>query len=235
MRTITTIGFDGDDTLWHNESIFTLTQEKFRRLLQDYIPAEELEQRLIATEGRNLHVFGYGVKGFTLSMIETAIEVSGEAVPASTIRTIIEYGKEMLAHPVEMLGGVERTIKLLSRHYRLILITKGDLFDQESKIARSGLAELFERVEIVSEKDEATYRRILSQQAVDPGEFLMVGNSVRSDILPVLAIGARAVHVPYHTTWAHERAELGEDLTGVWRLERLSQLPGLLDRIQVAA
>jgi putative hydrolase of the HAD superfamily len=232
---VTVLGFDGDDTLWHNESLFTLTQERFRTLLEHYLTAEELEQRLIATEGKNLHVFGYGIKGFTLSMIETAIEVSGGQVPASTIQTMIDYGKEMLAHPVELLDGVQQTIESLHRRYRLLLITKGDLFDQESKIARSGLAELFWRIEIVSEKDEPTYRRILRAHDVQPADFLMVGNSVRSDILPVLAIGGRAVHVPYHTTWVHERAELENGRRGVWHLESIADLPALLNRIKTAA
>ncbi|HEX6509904.1 MAG TPA: HAD family hydrolase [Chloroflexota bacterium] len=230
--TITTIAFDGDDTLWHNESIFSMTQERYRTLMRKYCAEEELDGQLLATEGRNLRLFGYGVKGFMLSMIETAIEVSDRQVSAADIQTIVDFGKAMLDHPVELLDGVRETVDALRERYRLLVITKGDLFDQESKLARSGLAELFWTVEIVSEKDEGTYRRILDAQDVEPGEFLMVGNSIRSDILPVVGIGASAVYVPYHLTWAHERAELGETPNGrFWTVRRIDELPGLLRRI----
>jgi putative hydrolase of the HAD superfamily len=229
---ITVIAFDGDDTLWHNESIFSLTQERFRSLMRQY-QSEHLDDRLFATETRNLRLFGYGVKGFILSMIETAIEVSDGQVRAADIQNIIDAGKAMLDHPVEPLEGVRETVEALRSCYRLMVITKGDLFDQESKLARSGLADLFWRVEIVSEKDERTYRRILSDGGIKPDEFMMVGNSIRSDILPVVALGAQAVHVPYRLTWAHERADLnGAPPERVRTLDSLAGLPALLERME---
>ena len=230
------IGFDGDDTLWHNERIFTLTQERFRALLSRYVPPEQVDQSLLATEIRNLAAFGYGIKGFTLSMIETAIEVSKGRIGGTEIREILNAGREMLAHPVELLPDVREVLEELSAGTRLLLITKGDLFDQESKIARSGLVNLFWRVEVVSEKDEASYARVLARHAIPPEHFLMIGNSLRSDILPVVAIGGRAVHVPYHTTWAHEHVEVDElHHNGFWRLERLRDLPALVDQVRGAA
>ena len=225
---ISVIAFDGDDTLWHNESIFSLTQERFRSLMREYA-VENLDERLFAIETRNLQLFGYGIKGFVLSMIETAIEVSGGRVRASDIQDIINAGKAMLNHPVEPLEGVRETVEALRSRYRLMVITKGDLFDQESKLARSGLADLFWRIEIVSEKDERTYRRILHDGGIPPEEFLMVGNSIRSDILPVAALGGQAVHVPYSLTWAHERADLnGAPVHRIHTLARLIDLPALL-------
>jgi putative hydrolase of the HAD superfamily len=226
------VAFDGDDTLWHNESIFSTTQEKYRELLQNYVVDGDLDRRLFVTETRNLRLFGYGVKGFTLSMIETAIEVSGGRISGSAIQSIIDHGKAMIDHPVELLEGARASIERLREEYQVMLITKGDLFDQESKIARSGLADLFWKVEIVSEKDERAYRRILTTYSIDPSDFIMVGNSVRSDILPVLAIGGRAVHVPYHLTWAHERAEIESSVDSAWLIESISQVPELLDSIR---
>lgn len=228
---ITVIAFDGDDTLWHNESIFSVTQERFRSLMRPY-QSEQLDERLFATETRNLRLFGYGVKGFTLSMIETAIEVSNGRIQADEIQNIIDAGKAMLHHPVEPLEGVRETVEALRSRYRLMVITKGDLFDQESKLARSGLADLFWRVEIVSEKDEPTYRRILTDASINADEFMMVGNSIKSDILPVVALGARAVYVPYRLTWAHERADLnGAPPERISTLDSLSGLPSLLEAL----
>ncbi|HYD31947.1 MAG TPA: HAD family hydrolase [Azospirillaceae bacterium] len=230
---IDTIAFDGDDTLWHNESIFDMTQGRFRQLLLPYVPAEEVDRLLLETERRNLRLFGYGIKGFILSMIETAVEVTGQRVSARDIQTILDFGKAMLEHPVELIDGVVEALDRLSPGYRLLLITKGDLFDQESKIARSGLAERFERIEIVSEKDPETYRRILVRHGVPAERFVMVGNSVRSDILPVLEIGGHAVHIPYHITWGHEQVEEPGD--GFRTLESAAGLPGLLEQLQVSA
>lgn len=208
MTAIGAIGFDGDDTLWHSETEFAVTQTMFCELLAPHVPdaSINLEARLVATEGANLEVFGYGVKGFTLSMIETALEVSEGQVPASVIRTLLDRGKAMLSHPVELLDGVAEVIDALSGRYRLVLVTKGDLMHQESKVAGSGLAERFDHIEIVAEKDPATYARILARHGIEPASFVMVGNSVRSDVLPVIAIGGRAVHIPYHLTWEHEHA-----------------------------
>jgi putative hydrolase of the HAD superfamily len=228
--TITTIGLDADDTLWHSEGAFELTQAMFRELVAPFVSDQvDLDARLVDNERRNLELFGFGVKGFVLSMIETAIEVTGGQVSAREIQHIIERGKAMIANPVELIDGVADTVHSLSHRYKLMLITKGDLIHQEQKVARSGLADLFAHVEIVSEKDPQTYRRVLDRHGVAPAEFVMVGNSVRSDVLPVLAIGGAAVHVPYELTWAHEVAE--HDGT-VPTLASLRDLPAWLDRLR---
>jgi putative hydrolase of the HAD superfamily len=227
------IGVDGDDTLWHTESLFSVTQAGFRELLAPYVSDARLDEVLLATERRNIRLFGYGIKGFTLAMIETAIEVSSGRVNGAEIQAIIDAGKAMLEHPVELLDGVRPALEQLRLGgHRLVLVTKGDLFDQESKLARSGLAELFDDVQVVSEKDEATYLRVLATQHVDPAAFLMVGNSVRSDVLPVLAVGGRAVHVPYPLTWALEVAELEPwHRASCFELRSLAELPELVERL----
>ncbi|MDR6771444.1 HAD family hydrolase [Azospirillum sp. BE72] len=225
-QTFDTIGFDGDDTLWHNESLFSMTQDRFRTLLAHAADPTDLDRRLLEAERANLRVYGYGIKGFVLSMLETAIAVTDGKVAARDLQSLIDFGKAMLDHPVELLPGVAEVVEALASRYRLVLITKGDLFDQESKIARSGLSELFHAVEIVSEKDPATYRRVMDRHGIDPARFLMVGNSVRSDILPVLATGAHAVHIPYAITWAHEEAEVPDE--HYRRLESMRDLPALL-------
>ena len=227
---IDTIAFDGDDTLWHNESLFSMTQDRFRGLLAHAADPADIDARLLAAERRNLGVYGYGIKGFVLSMIETAIEVTDGRVAAQDIQSLIDFGKAMLQHPVELLDGVAEVVESVSGRYRLLLVTKGDLFDQESKIARSGLAERFAAVEIVSEKDPDTYRRILERHGVAPERFVMVGNSVRSDILPVLAVGGHAVHVPYHVTWAHEVADPPAE--GYRRIDSVRELAGVLEGMQ---
>lgn len=225
--TITTIGLDGDDTLWHSETHFAVTTARLAELLEPWVPhTEAAEAHLLEVERRNLGLLGYGVKAFTLSMIETAIEVSDRQVPASRIEEILSWGKELLDHPVELLDDVAETVDALGTRFDLVLVTKGDLFHQESKLARSGLAEAFSAVEIVSEKDPATYRRILQRQALEPASFVMVGNSVRSDVLPVLEVGARAVHVPYEVTWAHEVVDVDVDIP---TLDGIAALPDLLD------
>lgn len=223
---IDTIGFDGDDTLWHNESLFNMTQERFRALLTHAVEPADLDRHLLDAERANLRFYGYGIKGFVLSMIETAIQVTDGRVPARDLQSLIDFGKAMLEHPVDLLDGVAEVVQALSSRYRLILITKGDLFDQESKVARSGLAGHFDAVEIVSEKDPATYRRVLERHSIDPARFVMVGNSVRSDILPVMAIGSHAVHIPYHLTWAVEEAEAPSE--NYRYLTSVRELPGLL-------
>lgn len=228
MKHIEVIAFDADDTLWHNESIFTLTQDKYKKLLAKYHSEEWIESKLYDTETRNIQHFGYGVKGFTLSMIETAIELSEGRISGAEINQIIEYAKEMLKSPTELLEDVEETIFNLSKTHELMIITKGDLFDQESKIARSGLAEYFGHVEIVREKDDEVYQKILGKNKLDPEKFLMVGNSLKSDILPVIRIGAEAVHIPYHTTWAREMVEEKElESYKFLRLQRMKELLGL--------
>jgi putative hydrolase of the HAD superfamily len=199
------IAFDADDTLWHNETLFQSTAREFAALLSGHHPPEWIQERLFATEMKNLRHFGYGIKGFTLSMIETAVELTDGRVTGSEIKTILGWGQGMLQAPIALLDGVGETIAALARDHRLMLLTKGDLFDQESKLARSGLGEHFSAVEIVSEKNARTYSVIMTRHRLKPAGFLMVGNSLRSDILPVLDAGATAVHIPYATTWAHER------------------------------
>jgi putative hydrolase of the HAD superfamily len=225
------IAFDGDDTLWHNESLFSMTQERYCALLADYARPTELDERLLATERENVAVYGYGVKGFTLSMIETAIEVTNGKVDASTIYRILAFAKDQLAHPVELLPGVAGVVDALADDYFLLLITKGDLFDQESKIARSGLAERFDAIEVVAEKTPEIYQRILARHRLEIDRFLMVGNSVKSDVLPVLELGGQAAHVPYHLTWALEEAEPPHAHDGYWELEDITQLPDLITRL----
>ena len=208
------IGLDGDDTLWRNEDYFTVTQERFGELLRPYLHSPylpsgiDVQRALETTERRNLEVFGYGAKGFTLSLIETAIELTDGRVPATVIQDLVGFGRWILTHPVELLEGVADVVPELSNSgRRLVIVTKGDLMHQEHKVAGSGLANLFDAIEIVSEKGGSTYRRLLERAHVPADRFVMVGNSVRSDVLPVLAIGGRAVHIPYHTTWAHEHAD----------------------------
>ena len=233
--TIRILGFDADDTLWHNETIFHLTERRFTELLGDHADADHLAERLIATERKNLRLYGYGIKGFTLSMIETALAVSDGTLPSTVIGEILAMGREMLEHPVEPLPGVEATLaRLVEDGHRLVLITKGDLLDQEQKIARSGLAELFTAVEIVSEKTAETYTRIFSRFGAGEGEAVMVGNSAASDILPVLQAGFWGFHVPYRLTWAHERAEVPDDAPRYRRLEAIGEVPGALDAVRAA-
>lgn len=225
------VAFDGDDTLWHNESIFSMTQARFAELMEPYVEDADLDDRLFATEMRNLRLFGYGVKSFTLSMIETSIELSHGRVHAHEIQAIIDAGRSMLEHPVELLEGVEDAIDKVSDRYPVMLITKGDLFDQESKLARSGLGERFDAVEIVTEKDEVAYRRILTQRGVSPDRFVMVGNSGRSDIVPTLALGAWAVHVPYPLLWSHEHVDV-DRLESHERYRRIESLTELADTLE---
>lgn len=202
-----TIGFDADDTLWHNESIFEKSHERYRALLARYHDAATVDRTLFATEMRNLELYGYGVKGFTLSAIETAIQLTQGQIRAEEIRQLIELGRDMLAHPVELLDEVAETLAELAPRYRLLLITKGDLRDQERKLARSGLAAHFRAVEIVSEKDEGTYAAIFRRHGIAAERFLMVGNSLKSDIVPVLGLGGAGAYVPYRITWAAELVE----------------------------
>lgn len=226
---ITCLAFDADDTLWHNETLFAMTQEELYQRLRPYAEEEQLHHRLIETERRNLRLYGYGVKGFTLSMIETALEVTEGRVPSEEIRAILEAGKKLLSHPIELLPGVRETLLELNQHYNLMLITKGDLFHQESRIAASGLGEFFGSIEIVSEKDPATYQKLLTRYHLQAEHFVMVGNSLRSDILPVVEVGGRAVHIPYEVTWELEKADpAGLDPQRWRRCDRIDQLPGLL-------
>ena len=229
MKHIRVIGLDADDTLWHNETIFERVHERYRALLAEYHDAATVDRTLLATEMRNLELYGYGVKGFTLSAIETAIELTRGKIPADEIRTLIELGQEMLNHPVELLDGVAETIAQLAASHTLVVITKGDLRDQQRKLAKSGLAPHFRGVEIVSEKDAPTYAAVLRRHGVEPSEFLMVGNSLKSDILPVLELGGAALHVPYALTWMLERThEIPAAPGRFFQLSSLRDLPHLL-------
>lgn len=198
------IAFDADDTLWVNEPNYVNVQQTLSELLAHHVDPKQLIDRFYVTQIKNLALFGYGAKGFMLSMIETAIELTEGAVTGKEIQQIIDVGKSLLHYPVDVLDGVHEVLDTLSRRYDLMIITKGDLFDQESKIARSGVGSYFKHMEIVSEKDPAAYGRILQRYGVEPREFLMIGNSVKSDVLPVLEIGGWAAHVPYEITWGHE-------------------------------
>ena len=229
---ITVVGLDGDDTLWHNETRFDVTQGELRDLLRRHVPDADVDAHLAETEMKNLGMYGYGVKAFTLSMIETAIEVTHGKIPATDLQVILGWGKRMLMEPTELLEGVEAALQELGKRYDLLLITKGDLFDQESKLARSGLAGLFLGVEIVSEKNVDSYRRILERRGIKPEEFLMVGNSPRSDIAPVLELGAWAVHIPYHLTWHHERVpEESLPREGWHRIDSITELSRVLEKL----
>jgi putative hydrolase of the HAD superfamily len=202
--TIDVIAFDADDTLWHNETLFRDTQVEFRRLLVRYHDDAWIGQRLYETEVRNLAHFGYGVKSFMLSMVETALELTEGRITGAEVRQILELGRAMLQAPVALLDGVTETLQNLANTHELMVITKGDLLDQESKLERSGLRDLFARVEVVSRKDPTTYTRVLARHRITTDRFVMVGNSLRSDVYPVLDIGGWAVYIPYHTVWAHE-------------------------------
>jgi putative hydrolase of the HAD superfamily len=228
---IEVIALDGDDTLWHSEYLFVDTQDRFRDLVRPYVELDDaaLDARLLDVERRNLPVFGYGVKAFTLSLVETAIEVTEGRIPGAALQGVLDLGKVLIDHPVELLDGVREAVDVLTNTYRVMVITKGDLLHQETKVARSGLAELFWRVEVVSEKDEDTYRRVLQRHGIDVATFVMVGNSVRSDVLPVLALGGRAVHVPYSVTWALEHAEPDPDVHDFPVLSSLAELPACVE------
>jgi len=231
MHGDTVIGFDADDTLWHNENIFERVHERYAGLLALHHDAKTVGRRLFATEMRNLQLYGYGLKSFMLSAIETAIDLTDAQVSATEIRQILDLGQEMLDHPVELMEGAAEMLEALTGRHRLILITKGDLRDQERKLAKSGIAGRFERIEIVSEKDQEAYERILRRHAIDPSRFLMVGNSLKSDILPVLALGGSGVHIPYRITWEHEQADAPVEATGrFFQAASLRELPEVVRR-----
>ena len=229
---ITTIAFDADDTLWENERFFKLTETKYAELLKDFISAEQLSQILLETERRNLARFGYGAKGFVLSLIETAIEVTNREVSASTIEQIMQLGFEISEQPIHMLPHVKETLTGLSTEFRLLLITKGDLIDQERKIALSGLAHLFSEIEIVSEKTTETYVRIFDQAADGPEKSVMVGNSLRSDVIPAIDAGSWGIHIPHNHTWGLETANVPENQPRFKQIDSLSELQLQIYEIQ---
>lgn len=231
-RRTMTIAFDGDDTLWHNEDVYWSIETQFRELLANHLPAEEVSSRLFAIEMRNLALFGYGAKGFVLSMIETAIEISNGQISAAEIGQVLNFLREMLERPIRLMDGVAETLEELSRSYQLILLTKGELFDQESKIARSGLANYFGLIRIVSEKNVETYTALAQSCSISHNDLVMVGNSLRSDILPVVEFGAHAIHIPYHLTWKHERiGEIPSASHLYRRAATISEVPAIIQSI----
>jgi putative hydrolase of the HAD superfamily len=225
---LTTIGFDADDTLWQNEQFYRLTEGEFVKLLGDYAEGEHIASRLLDAEKRNLQHYGFGIKGFTLSMIETAIEITEGNVPARTIGEILDIGRSLLSHPVETLPHVEETLAALAGKYMLVLITKGDLFDQERKLAQSGLGELFDAVEIVSDKTAVTYRRIFAETGDGPERAMMVGNSLKSDVVPAIAAGSYGVFVPHELTWVLEHVEPPREAPRFREISNLGQLLPLI-------
>ncbi|MBT3141399.1 HAD family hydrolase [Phaeobacter gallaeciensis] len=228
-RNLTTVGFDADDTLWHNERFFRLTQDRFAGLLADHAAPEHLAERLLAAERKNIGHYGYGVKGFVLSMIETAIEVTEDRVPAAVIRELIEAGQDMLAHPIELLPHAQQAVEAVADSHRVILVTKGDLIDQERKLAQSGLGDLFDGVEIVSEKTDAVYRTVFERHGDGADRAMMVGNSMRSDVVPAIQAGGWGVYVPHGLVWEIEHAE---PPTHAPKYHELADLGGLADLVQ---
>ncbi len=228
MGRLAAIGFDADDTLWHNERAFQLTQTRFAELLADFAAPDHLQDRLLAAERRNLGHYGFGVKGFVLSMIETAIEVTDARVPAAVIGELVRAGQEMLLHPIELLPGAEAAVAALAGRYRLVLVTKGDLLDQERKLAQSGLGDLFDAVEIVSDKRPDVYAQVFARHGEGAARALMAGNSLKSDVLPMIAAGGYGVHIPHALTWALEH-EAAPDAEPLFRhLADIRELPTLV-------
>ncbi|MSU91589.1 HAD family hydrolase [Rhodobacteraceae bacterium 2CG4] len=229
---ITTIGFDADDTLWQNEQFFRITQDRFQALLADHADPAHLAERLLAAERRNLAHYGFGVKGFTLSMLETAIEITERRVPASILAEILEAGRELHAHPIEMLPDAADVVARMAESHRIVLITKGDLFDQERKLAQSGLGARFAGIEIVSDKRADIYTRIFAAYGDGARRAMMVGNSLKSDVIPAIEAGAWGVHVPHDLTWVIEHAEPPTGAPRFRELSRLGDLPDLVGQIE---
>jgi putative hydrolase of the HAD superfamily len=222
------IAFDADDTLWVNEPYFKEIEEKFCDLLEDYLPRHTLVKELFKTEIDNLSLYGYGVKGFMLSMIETSLRVTNNTLNIEVIEKALQYGKELLEKPIEMLEGVEDVLIALKDKYRLVVATKGDLLDQERKLKKSGLEHYFHHIEIMSDKQESDYLKLIKHLDINPAEFLMMGNSLKSDVLPVLAIGGHAVHIPYHTIWAHETVEHNVEHINFTQVKNMKEVLGFL-------
>ncbi len=227
------IAFDADDTLWHNERLYVHAQNKFVELLTQYHDPKWIRERLDETEGRNLQHFGYGIKSFALSMIETAVELTEGRITGQDIQQLLQLTKELLRAEVELLDHVAETVSELAASYPLMIITKGDLLDQETKLERSGLAQYFQKVEVVSSKTRASYERVLRRHNITPEKFLMIGNSIKSDILPILELGGYAIYVPYYTTWIHEAADPPpSEQPRYYALEHLGLVPELLAQIE---
>ena len=225
---IKVIAFDADDTLWVNEPYFYETEEKFCALLEDYLPKHSVSQELFKTEMQNLSLYGYGIKAFMLSMVETALRISNKTLSVEIIEKAIQFGKDLLEKPIELLDGVEEVLKSLKGKYRLVVATKGDLLDQERKLKKSGIEHYFHHIEIMSDKQEADYKKLIKHLDIKPEEFLMIGNSIKSDILPVLAIGGHGFHIPYHTTWAHERVDHNVEHSNFRNMKTIDEILPLL-------
>lgn len=237
-RPIDLVGFDADDTLWHSETYFRAAHAEYERILSPYLDLSDpcLHEQLLATERTNIQIFGYGAKGMTLSMLETAISMTQGRIATSDMGRILALCKEVLAHPVELLPDIRSAVEAVAKTHRIVLITKGDLFHQEAKIADSGLADLFNRIEIVSEKDKTAYARVIAECEGVPERFAMIGNSLRSDIEPVLALGGWGVHMPYAVTWEHEMVHaVAEDDPRVQRIQSPAQIPHAIARLEVSA
>lgn len=233
---IALVGFDADDTLWKSQDYFDDAQAEFERIVAAYVDLSDAGDRLYAVEKRNLALFGYGVKGMVLSMIEAAVEITEARISAADLHRIVELGKGLLRHPVELLPGVREAVERVAADLPVVLITKGDLFHQEAKVRDSGLSDLFRRIEIVSEKDARTYARLFAEFGIAPAQFVMVGNSLRSDIAPVLELGGWGVHVPYHVTWAHEaEAEVRSGSERMRSIAALDQLPLAMQELTALA
>lgn len=228
---IKVIAFDADDTLWVNEPFFREAEEKFASLLEDFMPQHAIMKELYRTEIDNLTLYGYGIKGFMLSMIETALRISDHKVPITLIDKIIQIGQEMLEKPVELLPGVEDVLQALNGDFRMVLATKGDLVDQERKLRKSGLEKYFHHIEIMSEKRVPDYEKLIRHLDVNPSEFLMMGNSLKSDILPVLELGGNGIHIPFHTTWIHEQVDHAVEHERFFEVGNIGQAAELIRKL----
>lgn len=225
---IKVIAFDADDTLFVNEPYFQETEEKFCGLMADYLSHQGLSQELFKTEIQNLSLYGYGIKGYILSMIEAAMKISNKTISIEVVEKIINYGKELLEKPIELLDGVEETLEALHGKYKLVVATKGDLLDQRRKLHNSGLGHYFHHIEVMSDKQEQDYKDLLNRLEIEPEEFFMIGNSLKSDVLPVLGIGGYAVHIPFHTTWAHEKIDHKVEHKNFKALEKITEVLTIL-------
>lgn len=222
------IAFDADDTLWENETYFAEAEQQFTEMLEDFLPRHSIARELLKTEIENLPLYGYGIKAFMLSMVETAIRVSDGKIPANSLNRIIRIGRDMLEKPVVLLDGVTEVLEALRGRYRLVMATKGDLLDQERKLKKSGLEQYFHHIEIMSEKKEEDYQKLIRHLDIPSARFMMIGNSLRSDIMPVINIGGTAVHVPFHTTWELEKIEVELKSDRFLALERITQIIPML-------
>ncbi len=224
------IAFDADDTLFVNEPYFQEVEHKFCYLMQDYLSHQGLSQELFKTEIANLPLYGYGIKGYILSMIEAAMKISNNTISLEVIAKIIEHGKELLEKPIELLDGVEATLKALQGKYKLVVATKGDLKDQQSKLHRSGLGHYFHHIEVMADKQEINYQKLLKRLEIEPKDFLMIGNSLKSDVLPVLAMGGFAVHIPFHTTWAHEKIDHKVEHENFFEFKNITEILSIINK-----